>query len=144
MARYTALDVAVHMINDSVEAGKPISNLQLQKILYFCQVGYLRNQGDFLFDDDFEAWRYGPVVPSIYRLFSIWGGSCISRTIKRDTKPLDSDSCRVIDPLISEYRDYQPWDLVSKAHKPGSPWKITWDELGDGAIITKELIRTNG
>jgi uncharacterized phage-associated protein len=42
----------------------PISNLQLQKILYYIQKTFLEN-GMVAFDDEIEAWKFGPVVPAV-------------------------------------------------------------------------------
>ena len=62
MARYSATDVARYMVNLCIEEKSPVSNLQVQKILYFCQQEYYVKTGTPLFDDDFQAWQYGPVI----------------------------------------------------------------------------------
>ena len=139
--RYSAMDIAVYVINSSIDAGYPVSNLQLQKILYFIQVEYYRRKGTPLFGDDFRAWQYGPVVPEIYRLFSIWGGSKISTKITAETNTVSAEVAEIIDPVISEYRQKNPWDLVEEAHKKDSPWDETMVKCGNDAIIPKELIR---
>ena len=65
---YKAIDVAKYIVNKCIDDGYPISNLQLQKILYFIQRYYLQKD-DQLFDDDFEAWQFGPVIPAVYYKF---------------------------------------------------------------------------
>lgn len=56
---YEAVHIAKYIINKCTIDQHPISNLQLQKILYCIQRDFLKN--DMLaFDDDFEAWPFGP------------------------------------------------------------------------------------
>jgi uncharacterized phage-associated protein len=44
-----------------------LSNLQMQKILYLAHMVYMdKNSGEPLVDEDFQAWDYGPVLPSLY------------------------------------------------------------------------------
>ena len=48
-----------------------LTPLKLQKLLYFAHGWHLvlDSDGDPLLDEDIEAWKYGPVVPSIYHKF---------------------------------------------------------------------------
>lgn len=129
-----------YIVNICIDEGMPISNLQLQKILYFCQIEYLRKTSAFLFEDDFQAWRYGPVIPSVYSKYSIWGGTRIvlRNSLNSMVSPVVA---RVVDPVIKEKRMLKPWELVDQTHKPGSPWYITYNNgLGDGNVINKTLL----
>ena len=68
---YKAIDIAKYIINKSIDFNRPISNLQLQKILYYVQGEYIKvTKGCKLFDEDLEAWAYGPVVPEVYYEFN--------------------------------------------------------------------------
>lgn len=62
---YRAEDVAAYIINKQVDDGYPISNLKLQKILYFVQAEFLVSKDEPCFDDVIEAWDFGPVVESV-------------------------------------------------------------------------------
>ena len=55
------------------EQGDMMTNLRLQKLLYFAQGWHLARYGKPLFDDDIEAWQYGPVVPSVYNAYKQYG-----------------------------------------------------------------------
>ena len=63
---YNVLDVADYVIKYCNNHNMPISNLKLQKILYFVQAAFLSIQGFPCFPDDFVAWNYGPVIPAVY------------------------------------------------------------------------------
>ena len=70
---YDALDVANYVISychDYLHKG--ITNLQLQKILYYIQGAFLVKLGKPAFYDDIEAWKYGPVVSDVYHEFKYY------------------------------------------------------------------------
>ena len=62
MAEVSARQVAQFMISFSHEHGDPISNLKLQKLLYYAQAWFLALQDKPLFDERIEAWAHGPVA----------------------------------------------------------------------------------
>lgn len=61
MNKYVALAVAKYILSL-----QPMTNLRLQKTLYFIQVAFLLTRERGIFDDEIEAWQYEPVVPSVY------------------------------------------------------------------------------
>ena len=61
---YRAMDIAKNIINKCTTDQHPISNLQLQKILYYIQKAFLENDR-VAFEDESEAWQFGPVVPDV-------------------------------------------------------------------------------
>src|SRR5271165_1232342 len=70
----TALEVAdVFLKLSQPEAGDTISNLKLQKLLYYVQGYHLAFYGSELFPDPIVAWQYGPVVEGVYHNFKRFG-----------------------------------------------------------------------
>lgn len=137
---YTAKDIAKYTVNKCIEDNRPISNLQLQKVLYFCQKEYYKNTGQVLFNEDFEAWQYGPVIPSVYRMFSLFGGMKINRIVHEDIC-VDSVTKRFINPIIEKYSSYAAWDLVSMTHRKGDAWdQVFQNGKGNKYPIPKDLI----
>ena len=72
---YNVLDVCRHVINYSNEKDYGISNLKLQKILYFIQAFFLISTSEPCFNERIEAWDFGPVVPKAHREYKQFG-SC--------------------------------------------------------------------
>ena len=73
------LNFAKHILAVAYENKLSVSNLQLQKIMYFA-IRTQKNNHELLsqmYDEPFYIWRYGPVVPKIYRKFRIYGASSI-------------------------------------------------------------------
>ena len=69
---YGALDLSKYIVAKCIEDGLPISNLQLQKILYYIQKDFLKRD-EMAFPDDIEAWQFGPVVPNVYYYYCGYG-----------------------------------------------------------------------
>ena len=69
-----AIDVARFFINiaNTIPTYDLMTNLRVNKLLYFAQGECLRRLGYPLFDDDIEAWTYGPVVFMCTKLIKIW------------------------------------------------------------------------
>lgn len=131
-----------YIVGKCYRDNKPISNLQLNKILYIIQSVYCRaTNGKLLFLENFEAWPFGPILPDIYRLFSKYGGDIIDEYYDIDTFGMNNEVKDFIDEGIEILRDLSPWDLVRTINAPGSPWYITYKN-GDGykQIIKNKLI----
>ena len=69
MAPSTATHVAEALINLSHEKRDPVSNLKLQKLLYYAQAWHLALYGKTLFNDPIEAWVHGPVIPCVFKQY---------------------------------------------------------------------------
>lgn len=138
---YTATEIARYVINKCTIDGHPISNLQLQKILYYIQKQFLCN-GMIAFSDEIEAWQFGPVVPQVYRQYCGFG----SMPIRMKYLVYISEEYRkIIDSIVEKKRSLNPWDMVEDTHKPGKAWREIYREgEGDHQVIPRELIRTKG
>lgn len=155
MAEYVAADVAACIIKYANELEKPVSNLQLQKMLFFCQCEYLKTHGAPLFDDDIVAWQYGPVVKSVYRMYSYRGASPI-RKVERplrslisnsyaNIKELEGDALAIVQATVRKWIYRPAWDMVSQSHRVGGAWDSIYNSRGKGSgyddVIPKELMK---
>jgi len=69
MAASNAIHVAEALVNLSHEKHSPLTNLKLQKLLYYAQAWHLVLRNESLFSETIEAWVHGPVVPAIFRRY---------------------------------------------------------------------------
>ena len=67
MTEITASKVARYILAEAHRHGIAITNLKLQKLLYYCQGWHLAFEGEVFFQDRIEAWIHGPVVPPVFR-----------------------------------------------------------------------------
>ena len=73
---YKASDIAKVLISRAEHASggeELMTNMKLQKMLYYQQGFHLAYFGTPLFDEEIEAWMYGPVVPSVYDEYKNYG-----------------------------------------------------------------------
>lgn len=137
---YTVKDVASYVVTKCDNDLMPVSNLKLQKILYYIQKKYMK-KGMEAFAEDFQAWKYGPVVPEIYHYYSYYGGLPLT-TVPNDAVDIQEADRAIIDSIVEEKRLMRPWQLVSETHKPGGAWALTYKGgAGNRRKIEKDLIR---
>lgn len=140
---YKVLDVCRHIINYSNEHDYGISNLKLQKVLYFIQAYFLTKKKDHTpcFYEKIEAWDFGPVVPEAYLEYKQYGSEDIptiksfimfdennvwnSKRVKFEDTTISDDDKSLIDKVIDKFADYSATDLVSLTQKQ-SPWNDTY------------------
>lgn len=125
---YNAFDLAVYLYN-TVTSDK----IKIQKILYiaFGYYGALNN-GKYLFNDEIQAWNYGPVIPSVYNNYI--------RLKRQPTQVLDPKVKRILDRVIAIYEPMKPFDLVALTHKKGSPWSLFYEIDMRNEIDKKTII----
>lgn len=132
-----SLDVAYAFIarhGDSLA----LTNLKLNKLVYFAQVESLRQRGVELFDDAIEAWEYGPVEPAVYHEFKRFGKSAI-RDCGCGTK-LAYEEAQIVDYVARNYGTMTAFDLVSLSHRDGGAWSRVFDPRVDRIIGSRDII----
>jgi uncharacterized phage-associated protein len=75
--------VADFLLVESRERGDILTNLKLQKLIYYAQAWYLALHDKSLFDEDMQAWVHGPVLPSQYHRFSQYKWQPIVADVER-------------------------------------------------------------
>lgn len=111
------LDFAHHIIAVANENDKKITNLQLQKVMYFSLKDALKHntftkeQTEYIYDVPFEVWRYGPVVRKVYELYKPNGASPIVENEH------EIDIFKPINKSILKYLDEDPFKLVKESHE---------------------------
>lgn len=135
---YSALDVAKYVINYEHSQGREVSNLRLQKLLYFVQAKVLvASNGNPCFSEDMEAWDFGPVVPEVYFKYKIFG--CLD-LINREKIPfIDHQSEIMIQGMLEYCGNFPTYQLVEITHQQ-DPWKNARLN-GARAIISKQAIQ---
>jgi uncharacterized phage-associated protein len=147
MAKVTAMDVAKYTISKCQKDNHPITNLQLQKMLYYIQYYFFINCNGPLFDDDFQAWKFGPVIYDVYKEYKIYGALPLETDDDDKDRKIDIDGREkeLLDYVIKNVRAMYPWRLVEQTHAKGKAWDITFEDgKGFGNTIHKEDIETNG
>ena len=129
---YSAYSISKYIINWCNDNSIRITNLKLQKLLYFLQGEIVKITGNQLIKEDFYAWKLGPVIPEVYKIFSIYSSSTIP---KQDLILLNEPQLeKNINHILLKYAKKSAWDLVDLSHCQ-DPWKYNYQIFGDGAMI---------
>lgn len=133
---YHVLDIANKLIAQAAfcDAGELMTNMKLQKMLYYEQGYHLAAFGTPLFEEEIEAWMYGPVVPSVYNHFSNFGSNGIPAN-KEDNTRLTKSEEELFFQVFEAYNEFSAIGLMNKTHNE-SPWTST--PIGKGNVIDKD------
>lgn len=136
-------DVANYILHlDKVhdEDGAGISNLKLQKLVYYAQGFFLAIFGRQLFDEEIEAWTHGPVVPALYHHYKGCGKAPISCDPSFDTNSLESEEKELIEEVFEVFGKYTAWKLREMTHED-QPWiEHEGADIDAAKIIPKEKL----
>ncbi len=137
-----AIDVAnffIKLANDAGEEG--MTNLRVNKLLYFAQAWSLARLGKELFAEDFQVWSLGPVLPEIYRTFQKYGKNVIPEVYGMySEKVFSSEQVELLLDVAREYRKFSTTHLVDITHIPEGPWGNVYAE-GAKKVTPKQDIK---
>lgn len=126
MDKLSAKDVAEYFVSlVDEDEGDLMSNLKLQKLLYYSQGFHLALFGLKLFPEPIEAWSLGPVVKSVYNHYKEHGGDPIHFAPDEfDLDKFDAQTGEFLDEIFGVYGQYSASALVRFTHEE-PPWKET-------------------
>ena len=143
MSDTTADLAADYLVHLSQESGDPLTNLKLQKLLYYAQGWYLALFGKPLFDDRIEAWPHGPVVPRVYGRFKDCRWNPIAREVAAPDLPAEvKDHLQEVMQVIGVNTAYQ----LERVTHYEPPWRdargnLPIDEPSNNEIGTESVKR---
>lgn len=143
--------VANYFIQKSFDKGVALSPMKLLKLVYIAHGWHRGYFSKNLINDAVQAWRYGPVIPDLYRHVKHFGKCDIDAPIEgygvagdANNPPPDQHTLALLDRVWEIYSGYGGVQLSAMTHQPGTPWDQIWRSSGGdnyrGAIIPNELI----
>ena len=121
-------------------SGGTLTPLQVIKLVYIAHGYSLALLNKPLIEEAVEAWRYGPVVPSVYHSAKKYGGKPIDALLysgikANDAQSLDgvkklfdewipADQREILDGVFESYGDFTGLELIEMTHDEGSPWDL--------------------
>ena len=136
------LAVARHIL--SARHSIQTTPMHLIKLVYLCHGWMLGVHRRPLIHEDVVAWRYGPVVPTVYHMYKSFGGSPIDAARPKPSQQgvFDGQQLGLMDAVLNAYQDYSAFDLSAITHQAGTPWHVVYaGGHGRGAIIPNALIQ---
>ena len=121
---HEASDIAKTLLTFSnPEYGDFLSNLKLQKLLYYAQGLHLALYQTPLFEEPIMAWQYGPVVVNVYHEYKDYPGA-IPIPENFSNEYLDSKQLELIEEVYNVFGQFSAFKLVEMTHNE-PPWKST-------------------
>jgi len=138
---YKTASIANYFIEKGIQQGTPVNPMKLQKIMYYAYGWYYGYFKKKLFEDDIQAWKYGPVIETVYHDVKEYGNYPIEAPITKilfgdGTKTFgisygtpkfesqnDEDS-KFIETIWNAYSKYHATQLSDSTHADGTPWDI--------------------
>jgi uncharacterized phage-associated protein len=134
---YNALDIAKYFITlASPEEEDLITNLKLQKLLYYAQGFHLVLFGKPLFSENIEAWQYGPIVPEVYRLYKQYGSSSLPQPDDFNIAQYARETQELLNEVYEVYGQYTAPALMRFTHQ-----ELPWKETPLGEEISHDLMK---
>lgn len=148
---YSAKAVANYFLDLAGKAGKSISPMKIQKLVYMAHGWHMAlADGKPLIDEQVAAWRYGPVIPSLYDEFKQFGNEPITK-LATDAA-LVGTKFSLITPSITDdiikglltkiwevYGGFTAIQLSNMTHQPDTPWYQTWHVDGGHAVMGTDI-----
>jgi uncharacterized phage-associated protein len=139
---HSSRQVANYLIELAGERGRGLTPMQLIKLVYMCHGWMLGLYNRPLIREQVQAWKYGPVVPDLYRAVRRFGADPVTRLLPGPQHPpFDALEQDLIAQVFSTYGDHSGVTLSEMTHLPGSPWHHIWNPKAWNPAIPDEMIR---
>jgi uncharacterized phage-associated protein len=144
---YRATTVANEFFELAHAAGRRLTPMQYVKLTYIAHGWSLALFGRPLIREPVEAWKYGPVIPTLYRELKHFGSGPVTtppvQSIFGSKEPLDQADRELIADVYRKYGTLSGVQLSHLTHRPGTPWSEMYDPEGWGIAIPDRLIRSH-
>jgi|JI8StandDraft_2_1071088.scaffolds.fasta_scaffold05798_3 uncharacterized phage-associated protein len=125
-----AKDVALYFLHRvDRDEGDTISQLRLQKLVYYTQVWSLVLRNQPFFEDEIQAWIHGPVVPGVWSAYHQYGKRDIPLP-DEPAPPFDPVEARLLDYVWQRYGELSAGQLRNLTHRE-QPWLAARGNLAD-------------
>lgn len=125
---------AYYLIKKFNDNNMNVSNLQIQKLMYFFEAYYMNvyEDVDKLYECNFNAWAFGPVAIPLYKEFRKFGNGDIVLTEqnKKDGNCISDEKKKLLDDIYEAFKGISANNLVRYTHMKDSPWDIVWKRNG--------------
>lgn len=122
----TALEIAKYIVQKYVEEENAITNRMLQYALYLVQEKTWLRYHHYAFSDDIEANKAGPVIPSVYNYYSVYGEGSLPKVTEEKQTLLFPWLKDIADNVLLEIQRTGAETIIKEMTAKGSPWENTY------------------
>lgn len=135
-----SLAVAQHILNCCKALDRVATPMKLLKLVYVAHGHKLGRLGVPLLEESVQAWKYGPIIESVYEAVRANGSMPVERVPNADPEKLTQEEKELIEFVVQEYGVFDAITLSVATHQDGTPWRTTWDHYKQNATISNDLI----
>ena len=154
MKTYSAIDIAKRFLELAQPEGIGLTNMKLQKLVFFSQVVSLKMFGQPVHSNASLAWDFGPVVRELYDLVHdlaaprtnkqiFLSDASVCAAFDRAVKIDDIEVLGLTRAVWNRFKGWTAYQLSELTHRPGSPWATVYARA-QYAVIPLELIAEKG
>lgn len=140
LTRYKAQDVANYFLwkaqNAQDGAQELLSNMKLQKLVYYAQGLHLVLKNKPLFEEEIEAWTYGPVVVELYHAYKQHESTGIPVDSEFNPLSIDEETRDFLDEIFDVFGQFSAIRLMEITHSDDC-----WKNAGSGNVIEHESMK---
>jgi uncharacterized phage-associated protein len=139
MPTYDVFDIANYfLLKAKVDGQELLSNLKVQKLVYYAQGLHLVVFNKPLFNDAIQAWRYGPVVPRLYHELKVNDKGGIPPPDGYNSDKIDKETQEFLDEIYQVFGQFSAIRLMQLTHSDKC-----WQDAAatPGQEITKESMK---
>lgn len=135
MSKVTHQDISNYFISLANDSGSFISNLKLQKLLYYVQAWHLAKFREKRFEGEFQAWIHGPVLPESYQEFKHFQWKPIIKEVDKNFRKefaakINPEHSEMLANVVNEYFGEEGYTLEKLTHNE-DPWRLARVGLAD-------------
>ena len=134
---YRPIQIADYLLSKYGREGR-ITPQKLIKLVYLAHGWHLAVTDRPLIDENPEAWKYGPIIPSLYQKYKSyrntpipWKGMSVPAT--------DAELEEFLDRIWEVYGQFDGIQLSAQTHQPDSPWARVWNGVKSGEYISLQI-----
>lgn len=126
---YNPIQIANYLINKSFETANLLTPMKILKLVYLAHGWHLAVRDKSLITEVAEAWKYGPVIPSVYNAYKSFGQEFITSMVSTNfPNEIDESTAKLLDKVFDTYKDRDGLQLSNLTHLANSPWDQVWNQ----------------
>lgn len=154
--QYDVRTIANWILDRAQSSDTPITNMAINKIVYFLYESLFVEDGRVIFSAKIEAWDHGPVLRELYSEFKKFGNAPITgranrfsvarRKFEVAVDEIDAADREKFGAIVDHYLPLSAARLRQISHQPDGPWFTVWTHAGGsnaGMEITPEVIASS-
>lgn len=139
-----SIQLAAEIVRRSPQHGKQQTNQSIQKLAFFTHGWSLALLEKPMVDEQFEAWRLGPVLGPLYHTLGVFSINTIPADhpfiVRQPRLPDASREAQLIERVLEVYGKLSAARLSSMSRIEGGPWELAWHGSSHACWISNESI----